>query len=213
MKYFCPRTGHRLQLFKVSSMMLWYSRESGGRLLNFSVARKLIGEDEVVDLLKVLRETEGHNDSSLICPACDNRMKATDPNLTKSRLEIDICDRCRLIWVDKDEYKKIPNEPKKKIVKEYPTYMAASSSQVKPRRESRKRRYDLYDFLETIIEFVTYYYSLDDNGYEKRNTTTLGTEDIFSEAFLGDRHKLEPKYFMLAMVILSLFVYWVYSFK
>lgn len=105
--FICPITSSKLRSAFVRGVNIWYSPESGGRLVTLAVIRKLIGNDAATELWvrSGLKETVT---SWKHCPSCSKTMKIVLAPQWMGAYEIDVCRNCHLAWLDRQDFPQVP---------------------------------------------------------------------------------------------------------
>lgn len=89
---------------KVTDSGLYFEcANCGGRLMNFSVARKMKPESGLARIFQSARSSKPGN---RICPSCHKPMQL----LAVHAFSLDICLTCMMIWFDKREFENLPIE-------------------------------------------------------------------------------------------------------
>lgn len=107
MMFLCPVSSNRLRPAFARGVNIWYSPESGGRLITFAAARKILGED-VARELWVRSDLKGVVCGWKKCPSCSHEMRIVNAPKWAGAFEVDVCRNCHIIWLDQDEFPAVP---------------------------------------------------------------------------------------------------------
>lgn len=102
----CPHSGVRLVKARAGGGTFWYSPDSDGRMLSLAFAREFFGPDKVREIW--VRSERFSAQSENACPACLKPMRKTELPDWVGRSPIDVCRRCRILWIDGESYDEIP---------------------------------------------------------------------------------------------------------
>ncbi len=160
--YQCPECALKLTKQEKNDIPYWGCRNCQGHLISFPVLRKVIGETETQALWDM--------SSSLIsikrpCPSCTKILTPILHLENDINLEVDICRRCRLLWLDqgeiidfeniKDSRKKVNLTPEE--MKDYANSLAQMQSDVEKSKNahesfvSNKGPEELWKWLPALV--------------------------------------------------------------
>ncbi len=81
--------------------MVYYGcTNCAGHMIHFNPLKKLIGETDFAELLKV---SEHAPKALRPCPSCDKKLRALVHTEGQLHMELDVCMTCQLLWLDQGE--------------------------------------------------------------------------------------------------------------
>lgn len=105
--FLCPISSSKLRSAFARGVNIWYSAETGGRLINLAVVRKILGPD-VASELWVRSSLKTSIRSWKKCPSCSHHLKIVNAPQWAGGYEIDVCRNCHLVWLDRKDFPEIP---------------------------------------------------------------------------------------------------------
>jgi Zn-finger nucleic acid-binding protein len=109
----------------------------GGHALTPSTLRKILPREVWPLIWPVLRHAA--SEGTRLCPLCAAVMDETRELADAGGVRLDICDRCRLIWLDPTEFRRIPKVP---VVEEEQMPLEARQALAKAHVELMNAEYD-----------------------------------------------------------------------
>lgn len=107
--YFSPITDKKLKRARAAGISLWYCPDSGGRLITLSTAKEIFKKQVAKEIWVRANLGKKENVTWKKCPCCQNKMTFIKEPKWAGGFEVDVCTRCRVVWLDKNEHKEVPD--------------------------------------------------------------------------------------------------------
>ena len=86
--------------------LLWKCEACSGTAVNLAVLRRHLKNETVRELWRTAMTESTTSDRS--CPSCGNALREFASRGDDSRISLDLCKMCQLIWFDKNELEAFP---------------------------------------------------------------------------------------------------------
>ena len=98
----CPRCGGKLETAWTKSNVRCYTCAScGGMSSRVDALKKAVSPESMTEMVNAAKR---HEQPGCSCPSCGASMSILRVSAGKKHVEIDMCEKCRMIWYDKGEF-------------------------------------------------------------------------------------------------------------
>lgn len=109
MELFCPECEFPLAHDPSISGTAWHCRSHHGRTVGMGPLRRLLDFGIAYDLW---RQSASAPPSARSCPACAKAMAAVTAPGESGVVDLDLCRRCHIAWIDEGAWKQLPRRPR-----------------------------------------------------------------------------------------------------
>lgn len=132
MELFCPECASPLGHDTSINGAAWHCRSHHGRTVGMGPLRLLLDSGIAGDLW---RQSSSAQPSSRSCPSCAKAMASVKAPGESGVVDLDLCRRCHIAWIDEGEWEQLPRRPRLPEGE-----LSVRASQILTRAELRRQR-------------------------------------------------------------------------